>query len=101
MIFLLGFLFHLKQLDFGVDGSCGYPADGLEHGRARVSLSKIGRAAGGFRFGAGVVVIVRGDEDKGWVRTLSHEPLRQLDPGHSPELDVQQEAIEPRLLRIR
>ena len=44
---------------------------------------------------------MRGNEDE-WGRcNLGHEPLSQLDAGHTAELNVQHEAVEPRLFRIR
>jgi hypothetical protein len=81
--------------------SCGHSTDGLEHVRARVSLSKKGRATRGFCCGAGRGIIVRGHEDERGVPTLDRESVRQLDAGHTSEFDVEDEAIEPRLLRIR
>jgi hypothetical protein len=86
---------------FSLDGSCGDPTDGLEHVRARVSLSKKGRATRGFGCDAGGGIIVRGNEDERCVPTLDCESVRQLDAGHTSELDVEDEAVESRLLRIR
>ena len=49
---------------------------------------------------AGRGIIVRGDENERGRRTVDHELLGQLDPGHSTELDIEDETVKPRLLPI-
>jgi hypothetical protein len=80
--------------------SCGHASDGFEDFGARVSFLKIGRTTCGFGLSAGGEIIVCSDEDKGGRCALGKESLSQLYAGHATELDVEHEAIEPRLFRI-
>src|ERR1700752_1063694 len=82
-------------------GSCGDAADGFQHLGARVSLLKIGRATGGFGFSAGGGIIMSSDEDERGRCPMANEPLGQVNAGHATELDVQHEAVEPRLFYVR
>ena len=82
-------------------GLCGQPADGIEHISARVGLSEIGGAARGFGFRASFGIVVRGDENEGRRSTLGQKLLAQLDAGHAAELDIEHEAIELRMFRVR
>jgi hypothetical protein len=62
---------------------------------------KIGRATRGFGLSASGGIIVRGNEDERRRCTTGYEAVSQVDAGHSSELDVQDEAVEARLFRIR
>ena len=76
-------------------------ADGLEHIRARVGFLEIGRTTGGFGFTASGGIVMGSDKNEGRRAAISLKPLSQLNPRHTLELNIQNKAVEARLLCIR
>ena len=46
-------------------------------------------------------IVVSGEIDEWGIAAVSYEPPAELDARHTAELDVEQEAVEPRMLAIR
>ena len=66
-----------------------------------MSLLKIGGATCGFGLTLSGWVIMGSDEDERRRSAISLKSLRQLNAGHPIELDIEDKAIESRLLLIR
>ena len=79
----------------------GHTPNGFEHVVSGVRFSEIGRATQRFGGAARVRIIMGGDEDDGCSSAYGGKSLGQLDAGHSPELDVEDEATELRMLPVR
>ena len=81
--------------------SCDQPPDGFEHLGSGIGLAEVSRAAHSFGPCARSRIVVSGHVDERSVLASGHEPLAQFDAGHAAELDVEHQAVELRMLRVR
>lgn len=75
--------------------------DGVEHFGAGIGFTEVSRATHNFGLCARFRVVVSGDKDDRSVAAFRHQPPGEFDAGHATELDVEHQAVELRMLRIR
>jgi hypothetical protein len=75
-------------------------ADGIEDQLPGIRFAEVARATAGLRLRTHPGIVVRRDENYRRAVFERAEPLTQLQSGCSPELDVQQQTIELRMLRV-
>ena len=81
--------------------SCDQPPDGFEHLGSGIGLVEVSRAARSFGRSARFRIVVSGHVDERSVPAFGHEPLAEFDAGHAAEPDVEHQAVELRMLRVR
>jgi hypothetical protein len=81
--------------------SCDQPSDGFEHLGSGIGLAEVSRTARSFSPCARIRIIVSGYVNERSVPAFGHEPLAEFDAGHAAEPDVEHQAVELRMLRVR
>jgi hypothetical protein len=77
-----------------------HSSDHVEHISTAIGFTEERRAARRFGARARLGIIVSGDIDEGGIPPFRPQALAELDPGHSAQADIQDEAVESRMLRI-
>jgi hypothetical protein len=75
--------------------------DGVEHFGAGIAFTEVSRATSSFGVCARFWIVVSSDEYDRSVPAFCYQPPGEFDTGHATELDVEQQAVELRMLRIR
>ena len=92
----------MKQSAVFVSGSsCDQPPDGLKHLGSGIGLAEVSRAARSLGRSARFRIVVSGHVEERSVPAFGHEPLAEFDAGHAAEMDVEHQAVELRMLRVR
>jgi hypothetical protein len=78
---------------------CG-TADGVEQVGTGLGLTEECGATCGFSSGARFGIVVSGDADERSLAAFGHESLSEFDARHPAKMDVEHQAIEPRLFRV-
>jgi hypothetical protein len=81
--------------------SCDQPPDSFEYLGSGIGLAEVSRTARRFGLCARIRIAVSGYVNERNAPAFSHESLTEFDAGHAAEPDVEHQAVELRMLRVR
>ena len=78
-----------------------HAANGVEHGGTGIGLSEERGATRRFGECARFGILVSGDTDERGIAAFGHESLAKFDAGHLAKMNVEHQAVELRMFRVR
>ena len=81
--------------------SCDQPPDSFEYLGSGIGLAEVSRTARSFGLCARIRIVVSGHVNERSVPAFGHEPKAEFDAGHAAKPDVEHQAVELRMLRVR